>query len=110
MAHHKSKGKNRMKQYFMYGVLVSYDTYLNTKTIKTVDDLLNGNDDIHGIFTGRDGNFMLIGKVLKAVDDIKEPHIVPEIDELEMLSIEKLVNEKYGFHGDFHYFFIQETR
>jgi len=99
-----------MKQYFMYGVLVSYDTYLNIRTSKTVDDLLNGNDDIHGIFTGRDGNFMLIGKVLKTVEDIREPHIVPEIDELEMLSIEKLVNEKYGFHGDFHYFFIKETR
>ena len=94
----------------MYGVLVSYDTYLNTKTSKTVDDLLKGNDDIHGIFTGRDGNFVLIGKVLKTLEDINEPHIVPEISEFEMQDIQKLVNEKYVFNGDFHYFFIKETR
>jgi len=97
------------KQYFMYGILVSYDTYLDTRTNDTIADVLNDdNDDIQGIFTGREGDFMIVGKVLKIVDNNnKEPLIIPELETVDELIIRNTVTERYGFKGEFHYYFIR---
>ena len=47
---------NKVKQYFMYGTIVSYNKYKDS--IKNSVD-----DDIQGIFSGRDGKFIILGKV-----------------------------------------------
>ena len=98
-----------MKQYFMYGILVSYSTYLELNENKTVEDVLKGDDGIQRIFTGRDGDFMIIGKVLGTVEDYDgEPYVVPEINVNEQGEIEGSVYAQFGVEGDFHYYFIKQ--
>lgn len=97
-----------MKQYFMYGILVSYNTYLEINVNKTVEDVLKGDDGIQGIFTGRNGDFMIIGKVLGTVGDHNEPYVVPEIDINEQGEIEGSVYAQFGLEGEFHYYFIKK--
>lgn len=97
-------------QYFIYGILVSYERYLEMETYNTIDDVLNGNDDIQGIFTGRDNNFMIIGKILKTIEpNDKEPYVVPELDDIELITIKTTINKKHKLHGEFHYYFVTKT-
>jgi cytoskeletal protein CcmA (bactofilin family) len=91
----------------MYGILVSYNTYLELSVNRTVEDVLKGNDGIQGIFTGRNGDFMIIGKVLGTVKNDKEPYVVPEIDVNEQGEIEGSVYAQFGLEGEFHYYFIK---
>lgn len=91
----------------MYGILVPYSKYLEINTINTIEDVLECNDEIQGIFTGRDSDFMIIGKVIKIVEsNNNEPHIVPELDKNDMNIIENQVNEEYELSGEFHYYFV----
>jgi len=101
-----------MKQYFMYGILISYDRYLEEQTNHTLMDLFDGSDDdIQGIFTGRDGDFIIVGKILKIVDaENKEPLIVPELDEVDTIIIRNLVKERFGFVGEFNYYFVTKCQ
>jgi len=98
-----------MNQYFMYGILVSYDTYREATTKYTIADVLTQDeDDIRGVFTGRDGDFMIVGKILRTLDtENKEPLIIPELDAVDELIIKNIVTERYGFKGEFHYYFIR---
>ena len=96
-------------RYFMYGILVSYSTYLELNVNKTVEDVLKGDDGIQGIFTGRDGDFMIIGKVLGTIDEgNSEPYEIPEIGINEQGEIEGSVYAQFGLEGDFHYYFIKQ--
>ena len=92
----------------MYGILVSYSTYLEINENKTIEDVLKGDDGIQGIFTGRDGDFMIIGKVLGTVEDNDEPYVIPEIGINEQGEIEGSVYAQFGLEGDFHYYFIKQ--
>ena len=98
------------KQYFMYGVLVSFQQYLEMDTGNTVEEVLKGDDGIQGVFTGRNGDFMIVGKVLDSVEDNGNPQIIPELNEIEMIFVKFSVNKKYGIHGDFHYYFIANNK
>jgi len=91
----------------MYGILISYQKYLDIKTILSIDDVLKGDDGIQGIFTGRNGDFMIIGKVLGTVEDNNEPHVVPEIDAVEQQGIKLSVFAQFGLESEFHYYFIR---
>lgn len=91
----------------MYGTLISYQKYLDIKTILSIDDVLKGDDKIQGIFTGRNGDFMIIGKVLETIEDNDEPLIVPELDETQEIFVKSMVNKRYKIHGEFHYYFIR---
>ena len=97
-----------MNQYFMYGILVSYKSYLDLETTPTIEDVLKGDDGIQGIFTGHNGEFMIIGKVLGTVEDNNEPHVVPEIDVNEQGEIEGSVYAQFGLEGEFQYYFIKK--
>lgn len=96
---------NKSNQYFMYGILVPFKQYLELDTGNTVEDVLKVNDGIQGIFTGRNNDFMIVGKVLPVKDD-GNPQVVPELDEFEIIHIKTIVNQKYGLYGEFHYYFI----
>jgi len=93
----------------MYGILVPYSKYLEINTINTIEDVLEGSNDIQGIFTGRDSDFMIIGKVIETVENDK-PHIIPELNDFEMNKIKNLVNEKYELNGEFHYYFVTKVK
>jgi hypothetical protein len=97
----------RRNQYFMYGILVSYSVYIDTPFKMTIDDVLKGDDNIQGIFTGRGGDFIIVGKVLEVIsnNDVKAL-IVPQLSEQEELTVQNIVKEKYGFNGEFHYYFV----
>ena len=99
-----------MNQYFVYGILISHNAYLDMKISYTIEDVLKGNDGIRGIFTGRDGDFIIIGEVLGMVEDNNEPYVVPEIDVDEQGLIEGRVYAEFGLEGEFHYYFITNTK
>lgn len=95
-------------QYFMYGVIVSYQSYLNLRTTHVIDDVFKTDNNIQGIFTGRDAEFIIVGKVLDIVEDDGEAQIVPELNDTEICIIRRLVEQKYGIKGDFHYYFVKK--
>jgi len=95
-------------QYFMYGVVVSYDEYLETKISNTIEELLKKGDDVQGIFTGRYDDFVIVGKILKYVDGSKNPHIVPELNLHERMIIEKQIKDNFGITGESHYYFVKK--
>lgn len=91
----------------MYGILVSYNDYLDTKIGNTIEDFEKKCGDIQGIFTGRDGDFVIMGRVLETVNnESKEPLIVPELESAEESLIRVVIQEKFGVIGDFHYYFV----
>jgi len=77
----------------------------------TIDDVLNGDENIQGIFTGRGGDFIIVGKVLKVINnnDVKAL-IVPQLSEQEEINIQNIVSEKYKLTGDFHYYFVTKSK
>lgn len=95
----------KKNQYFMYGILVSFEKYLEMDTGNTVEEVLKVDDGIQGIFSGRNGDFMIVGKVLP-IEDNGNAQVIPELDEIEIISVKTKVNKKYKLHGDFHYYFI----
>ena len=92
----------------MYGTIVSYQAYLDMKTLYVVDDVLKGDDGIQGIFTGRDKEFMIIGQVLETVEKQGDAEIIPELNPAQINIVQGMVNKKYGIVGDFHYYFIKK--
>ena len=98
------------KQYFIYGILVSYKDYLDLDVFQTVDDVLEDDDAIQGIFTGRGGDFMIVGRVLETYeDDGNQPHPVPLLAEVDMQIIRNEVLDQYNLTGEFHYYFITKV-
>ena len=97
------------KQFFMYGILVSHQAYLEMETAPTIDEVLKGDNGIQGIFTGRNGDFIIIGMVLEYV---KDPYtltcVVPELLSAEESLIRVTISERYNIAGEFHYYFIRK--
>ena len=98
---------SKTNQYFIYGILLSYNTYLETKTGETIDDVLKNTNDVEGIFTGRDGDFVIIGRILETVDgESSEPIIIPQLLAEEESLTRVTIEEKFGITGEFHYYFV----
>ena len=99
----------KKKQYFMYGTIVSYQSYLDMRTLYVIDDVFDENSEIQGIFTGRDAEFIIIGKVLETIEDKDgNAHVVPELNEAQELVLRGMINQKYGIRGDYHYYFVKK--
>lgn len=96
----------KINQYFMYGIVVPYRKY------KERIEEFNPDDDVQGIFSGRDGKFIILGKVLSCTDEEypligdELPYEVPVLDKIDEIIIQSLVKDKYGVEGIFHYYFI----
>jgi hypothetical protein len=100
---------SKTNQYFMCGILLSYNTYLETKTGDTIEDVLKNTDDIEGIFTGRNGDFVIIGRILEIVDGkSSEPLVVPQLLAEEESLTKVTIEEKFGITGEYHYYFIKK--
>jgi len=106
------------KKYFMYGIVVSYKEYeervVNPMKYSNLRIFIDDDEEIRGIFTGRDGGFIIIGKILESMiddnDDGREPLIVPELESIDRLIIEKSIKDRFGFTGEFHYYFIAKYK
>lgn len=104
--------KSNTHQYYMYGIIVSLEWYNNWKQEKgnTIEAVINEGkttvDDISCVFSGRDGKFLIIGKILEVFDDDK-PIIVKELNEYNKLEIQSSVNKNFGLNGDFNHYFVK---
>jgi len=96
------------KQYFMYGILIQYSTFLDSNNHETLEEILNEEDEIQGIFTGRNGDFIIIGKVLKTIDNGDEPQLVPELNEIETKMVSFIIKKRYRLEGEFNYYFVKK--
>ena len=97
-----------MKGYFMYGIVVSYETYINTNSGKnTIEEMMINTNDVQGIFTGRGADFVIVGTVLKEVDpETQDPHEVPVMTRTGESMVANQIEEKFGISGEAHYYYI----
>ena len=114
----------RVNQYFMYGILVPYNWYRKWeqgtgRSFHAVfADFMNDDvdtDDISCLFDGRDGRFIIIGKVLeRSADDeylgSDQPIRVPEFDEIDKIGIRESVKKNFDLEGQFHFYFVTQYR
>ena len=91
----------------MYGIVVGYKTYLESKTGNTIEEFLINTEDVQGVFTGRDSDFVIVGKVLKVVTpETEEPHEVPVMERWGEMVVLSDVKKKFGISGEGHYYYI----
>ena len=96
-----------MKGYFMYGIVVSHETYLNLKLGNTIEEIIINTNEVQGIFAGRHSNFVIVGTVLKEVTtETTEPHEVPVMTRTGEEMILERVKNKFGVTGEGHYYFV----
>jgi len=107
----------RRNQYFMYGTVVQYNWYKEWEAstgrsfYATFSNYMNDEidtDNMMCLFDGRDGKFIIIGKVLAGKKSTENPIIVPELDEIDKFSIQSEVRAKFDLEGEFHYYFVTQ--
>ena len=102
------KKMEKFNQYFMYGILVPHKAYKDWN--------LDNYDDISCVFNTRDGEHMIIGKVLESTNDNnpllgnKEPLIVPKLEKIDEMIIQDSVGKQFGVAGKFYYYFITQFK
>lgn len=98
------------KEYFMYGVSISYERYVELlnapKDEYAEDEVDDGDENTYTFFYGRDGKFVIIGRVLEIWDD-EPPYQLPELMEIDKIMIMRSVYERFGIDDEFHYYFIK---
>ena len=101
--------KKQVNQYFIYGLLVQLNTQEKWD--------LRGNEDITCLFNTRDGESVIIGRILKqntydnplgwdkpiVINDLK----LSQVDEL---IIQASVEKNFDVKGTFHYYFVTHMR
>ena len=105
---------NRPDQYFMYGIAVPYNWYKGWEagTGRKFPAGIYG--DVFCLFDGRDGKYLIVGKILesnfpdKEYMGEKEPLVVPELSESDKFIIQASIKEKFDLKGEFHYYFITQ--
>ena len=95
----------------MYGMVVSYKDYLELDGGHTIEEVLINTNEVQGVFTGRDSDFVIMGRVLKEVDETtEEPHEVPTLKEWEEDGVRIEVFTKFHLplikKENFHYYYI----
>lgn len=91
----------KINQCVMYGIVVPFNKF-NCQT--SID-----NDEIQGIFSGRDGKFIILGKVLhqsKKYLGEDNPFEIPKLSVVDEDIVKYMVFDKYGVTGKFNYYFI----
>jgi len=88
------------RQYIIYGIVVPY--------MKELIEMYGQQNDIFGIFYGRDGKFIILGKILVESDSFgtDKPFIIPNLNKIDELIVQQQVFEKFGVEGKFNYYFV----
>ena len=94
-------------QYFMYGILVPYDRYKKWEEGTGRKFPVGTYGDIFCSFNGRDGKYVIVGKKIRASNN-ESPILVPELTAFEEHEIRLSVLDKFGFEGNFHYYYVIE--
>lgn len=96
-----------MDKYFMYGLRVPYKRYFEWEVGTGRKMPVGIYGDVFCYFNGRDGKQVIIGKKIRASNH-ESPILVPELTEFEEHEIRLSVLDKFGFEGEFHYYFVIE--
>lgn len=91
----------------MYGILIPYDKYKEWENGTGRKFPVGTYGDIFCLFNGRDGKYVIVGKKIRASNS-ESPILVPELTAFEEYEIRLSVLDKFGFEGDFHYYFVIE--
>lgn len=98
-----------VNQYVIYGILVPINTQEKWD--------LGGNEDISILFNTRDGECVIIGRILKhnTIDGSNNYSEPLSIDDLKMnLADEGIIQDsvvrKFGVAGAFHYYLVSQIR
>lgn len=95
-------------QYFIYGTVVQLDKQDRWD--------LGGDEDISCLFNTRDGECVIIGRILKhSKNELLGSDEPLSIDDLKMhesdeLIVRKSVEKQFDVTGEFHYYFVTHTR
>ena len=100
----------RTNQYFIYGTLVQLD--------KQEKWDLGGDEDISCLFNSRDGECVIIGRILEQSSSggpllgSSEPLSVDglKLHESDEFIIQQSVRKQFDIIGEFHYYFVTHTR
>lgn len=98
----------RTNQYFIYGTVVQLD--------KQEKWDLGGDEDISCLFNTRNGECVIIGRILersgKELLGQSEPLSIDELKmhESDELIVRKSVEKQFDIKGEFHYYFVTYTR
>jgi hypothetical protein len=104
------------QQYYMYGIIVSYDWYEkwkngNSNTIISKEKNLEFDeneimvDNVSCVFYGRENKLIIIGKIIKKFET--EAILVKELNSITETKIRKSVKNNFDLDGDFNYYFIK---
>jgi hypothetical protein len=91
----------------MYGLRVPYNRYFEWEVGTGRKMPVGIYGDIFCSFNGRDGAWVIVGKKIR-VGSYESPILIPELTETEENEISASVKDKFGFEGNFHYYFIIE--
>lgn len=94
-------------KYFMYGLPIPYSKYKEWEDGTGRKFPLGIYGDIFCFFNGREGKWVIVGKKIRASNS-ESPILVPELTAHEEHEIRLSVLDKFGFEGDFHYYFVIE--
>jgi hypothetical protein len=98
----------RTNQYFIYDILVQLD--------KQEKWDLGGDEDISCLFNTRNGECVIIGKILERSGNgllgLNEPLSIDALrmHESDELIVKKSVEKQFDVNGEFHYYFVTYTR
>lgn len=91
----------------MYGILIPYDSYKKWEAGTGRTFPVGTYGDIFCLLNSRDEKYLIIGKKIR-LNSYNSPIRVPELMELEQFEVENSVEQKFGFVGDFYYYYVIE--
>lgn len=108
-----------INQYFIYGISVPYNWHKEWENNtgndfhETFEEFMEDNhENVHCLFDGRDGRYLIIGKILEKTDKRQrllgddEPLVVPEISRRDKEKIKKNVKKYFGLTGEYNFYFV----
>ena len=98
-----------VNQYVIYGTVVSINTQEKWD--------LGGNEDLSILFNTRDGECVIIGRILQQSSfntpmGLNEPLSMDELklSDADELIIQNSVGRKFGVAGTYHYYLVSQIR
>lgn len=111
----------------MYGILMPYEwhreweaktgkdfygTFEKYMEDRSYEEITKHKEGIFCLFDGRDGRYIIIGRVLQRGDEDQpflgenRPYKVPLLEDYEQVIIEDAVFRHFDLQGEFNYYFV----
>jgi len=117
----------QVNQYFMYGICLPYnwhkewesetgkdfhDTFDEFMQDNAFERKVNHKEGIFCLFDGRDGRYIIIGRVLEKSDDdfrylgSNKPITIPNLTDIEKEYIQNSVKKYFNLDKEFNFYFV----